>query len=967
MQLLLLSEIRLNAIAFAREWKDVESERAEAQTFWNELFGVFGIKRRSVASFEEKVRNLKGKYDRIDVFYSGVMIGEHKSRGEDLSKAASQAFDYVQALTREGRTDELPRYIVVSDFARIAIHDLEAKDDAHRTIHVPVAKLHEHIRHFGFLSGYATRPVDPEDPINIRAVEILGHLHDELQSAGYKGHKLERFLVRVLFCLFADDTHIFEPDTFKIMVRNTRSDGSDLGPLLARLFEVLDTDKADRSSALPDELKELPYVNGDLFAEKLRFADFDAGMRQALLNCCDFNWSRISPAVFGSLFQSIMAGEEGKKKRRQIGAHYTSERDILKLVRSLFLDDLRAELVACGNDKKKLHAFQAKLAALRFLDPACGCGNFLVVTYRELRLLELETVWALYGAARFQTLFKVDALLMVDVDQMHGIEIEEWPARIAEVAMWLIDHQMNQKVGEVFGQLVRRLPLKKSAKIHVGNALRTDWNDVLPAKRCSFVLGNPPFVGAKFQTPAQRSDIEKVCKGIKSAGLLDYVTSWYAVASVYIQDTQIRCAFVSTNSITQGEQVGVLWPEMFRRGIKIHFAHRTFQWMSEARGKAHVHVVIIGFGAFDRPGKIIFDYPKIDAAPIPVPAGNISPYLVAGPDVAIIARMTALCEVPQIRFGNQPIDGGNLILDETERALLIRECPAAKKLIRLFLGADEFINGVRRYCLWLKDVDLNELREFPAVMARLDAVRAFRKSSARPATRKLAATPALFAFTSQPVTKYLFIPSVSSERRRYIPIGFCKPDVIASNLALVVPSAKLCHFGVLTSEMHMAWVRQVCGRLKSDFRYSNKLVYNNFPWPQDVPEKRKVAVEDAAQGVLDARAQYKGQTLDDLYDPLVMPKLLYVAHKLLDRAVDRCYRSEPFASDRARVEFLFDLYQRLTAPLTTPAKNRRRTGRPAATPALSQRSAARRSAHRSNLSRPRRPDTQFRLFEIPTV
>jgi len=962
-----LREIRQNAMAFAREWKDAESERAEAQTFWNELFGVFGIKRRSVASFEEKVRNLKGKYGRIDVFYSGVMIGEHKSRGEDLSKAASQAYDYVQALTREGRTDELPRYIVVSDFAHIAIHDLEATDDAPRTVHVPVAELHEHIRHFGFLSGYATRPVDPEDPINIRAVEILGNLHDELQSAGYKGHKLERFLVRVLFCLFADDTHIFEADTFKIMVRNTRPNGSDLGPLLARLFEVLDTEETERSSALPDELKELPYVNGDLFAEKLRFADFDAGMRQALMNCCEFNWSRISPAVFGSLFQSIMAGEEGKKKRRQIGAHYTSERDILKVVRSLFLDDLKEELAACGKHKKKLQAFQNKLAALCFLDPACGCGNFLVVTYRELRLLEMEVLLRIHGRTHTQEVLDLAHLLKVDVDQMHGIEIEEWPARIAEVAMWLIDHQMNQKVGEAFGQIVLRLPLKKSAKIHVGNALRTDWNDVLPAKRCSFVLGNPPFVGAKFQTAAQRSDIELVCKGIKSAGLLDYVSSWYPVASAYILNAQIRCAFVSTNSITQGEQVGVLWPEMFRRGIKIHFAHRTFQWMSEARGKAHVHVVIIGFGAFDRPGKIIFDYPKIDAAPIPVPAGNISPYLVAGPDLAIVARMNALCEVPQIHFGNQPIDGGNLILDESERASLIRQCPDAKKLIRPFLGAAEFINGVRRYCLWLKDFDLNELREFPAVMARLEAVRAFRKNSDRAATRKLAATPALFAFTSQPVTKYLFIPSVSSERRRYIPIGFCKPDVIASNLALVVPSATLCHFGVLTSEMHMAWVRQVCGRLKSDFRYSNKLVYNNFPWPQGVPAKRKSAVETAAQGVLDARAKFKGQTLDDLYDPLVMPKDLYVAHRLLDRAVDRCYRREPFPSDRVRVEFLFDLYQHLTAPLTTPTKIRRRPARPAATPAPSQRPAARRSVPRPNTPRPRRPDAQFRLFDVPTA
>ena len=967
MHLLLLSEIRLNAIAFAGEWKDAESERAEAQTFWNELFGVFGIKRRSVASFGEKVRNLKGKYDRIDVFYSGVMIGEHKSRGEDLSKAASQAFDYVQALTREGRTDELPRYIVVSDFARIAIHDLEATDDAHRTVHIPVAKLHEHIRNFGFLSGYATRPVDPEDPINIRAVEILGHLHDELQSAGYTGHKLERFLVRVLFCLFADDTHIFEPDTFKIMVRNTQPNGSDLGPLLARLFKILDTKETNRSTALPEELKELPYVNGDLFAEDLGFAEFNAAMRNALIRCCEFNWSRISPAVFGSLFQSIMAGEEGKKKRRQIGAHYTSERDIMKLVRSLFLDDLKAELADCGTDRKKLYAFQGKLASLRFLDPACGCGNFLVVTYRELRLLELEALWILYRDARFQPVFKPEALLQVDVDQMHGIEIEEWPARIAEVAMWLIDHQMNQKVGEAFGQLVRRLPLKKSAKIHVGNALRTDWNTVLPAKRCSYVLGNPPFVGAKHLTSEQSVDLESAAKSIKNAGLIDFVCAWYLVASIYIRNTAIRAAFVSTNSITQGEQVGVLWNELFRRGIKIHFAHRTFQWMSEARGKAHVHVVIIGFGASDRLGKIIFDYANIDSDPLPVPTANISPYLVAGPDVAIVNRSLPLCTSPDMGIGNKPIDDGNYLFTTQEKNAFVKQEPGSKRFIKRFFGADDFISNVPRWCLWLRGTKPADLSEFPAIVQRIKAVKRFRAASKSAPTRKLARTPTRFHVEFVPTGSYLLIPRHSSEKRQYIPMGYLDKDTFPGDSCLVVPSATLYHFGVLTSGMHMAWVRQVCGRLESRFRYSNKLVYNNFPWPQDVPEKRKLSVEAAAQGVLDARAQFKGWTLADLYDPLFMPKELRKAHRLLDRAVDRCYRREPFAGDRARVEFLFDLYQRLTAPLTTPPKIRRRTARPAATPAPSRQPAARSSAPRPNTSRSHRPDTQFRLFEVPAV
>ncbi|MCG3199878.1 MAG: hypothetical protein GHCLOJNM_04406 [bacterium] len=924
---LTLSEIRQNATAFAAEWREVSSERAEAQSFWTEFFGVFGIRRRSVASFEEKVRNLKGTYDRIDVFYSGVMLGEHKSLDADLSKAASQAFDYVQSLTREGRIDEAPRYIVVSDFARIVLYDLESEDSSIPIASFPTAKLHENIRHFGFLSGYQVQPVDPEDPVNIRAVEILGELHDALERGGYSGHRLERFLVRVLFCLFADDTGIFELDSFKTLVKSTRSDGSDLGPLLARLFSVLDTEEIERSPMLPEELRELPYVNGELFHEELGFAEFNAEMRAALVKCCDFNWARISPAVFGSLFQSIMATEEGRRKRRQIGAHYTSERDILKLVRSLFLDNLKTELARCGSSERRLKAFHERLASLRFLDPACGCGNFLVVAYRELRLLELEVLRALYNGNHHQERLVLDTLLKVDVDQMYGIEIEEWPARIAEVAMWLIDHQMNERVGEVFGSPVLRLPLKKSAKIVIGNALRIDWNEVLPAAMCSYVMGNPPFVGGKFQTEAQRDDLGLVCKEIKNAGLLDYVSGWYLRASEYLHGTEIRAAFVSTNSITQGEQVGVLWPELFRRGIKIHFAHRTFSWMSEARGKAHVHVVIIGFGAFDRADKVIYDYSKANGEPIPVAATNIGPYLVAGPDLAVTNRSTPLCKVPEIRFGNQPIDGGHLILSKEERKALLKECPQAAPFVRPYLGSDEFINGIPRYCLWLQDASPKELRQMPAVMARLKAVKAFRLASKRPATRELAGTPARFAFVSHPERPYLFIPSVSSERRDIIPMAFMRRNTIASNLALLIPGATQYHFGVLTSAMHMAWTRQVCGRLKSDFRYSAKLVYNNFPWPQDPTPKQVADVEKAAQRVLDVRAQFKGNTLADLYDPETMPKPLRDAHKRLDRAVDRCYRSAPFNGERSRVEYLFALYQQLTTPLLPTQEGGRRKRR----------------------------------------
>ncbi|MDX2132687.1 MAG: DNA methyltransferase [Planctomycetota bacterium] len=919
-----LSEIRARAMKFAAEWTNVASERAEAQSFWTDLFDVFGIRRRAVASFEEKVKNLKGAYDRIDVFYAGVMLGEHKSKGEDLSKAASQAFDYVQSLQREGRDADLPQFIVVSDFQTIVVYDLDSKDSSVPVASFKTANLHDNIKHLGFLSGYTTKPVDPEDPINIEAVEVLGKLHDALEKGGYSGHQLERFLVRVLFCLFADDTAIFENEEFKALVKGSREDGSDLGPLLARFFKVLDQEKGDRPAKLPEELRELPYVNGELFREDLGFAEFDAAMRAALLECCEFNWSRISPAVFGSLFQSIMAGESGARKRRQIGAHYTSERDIMKLVRSLFLDDLKAELAACGKDKKKLQAFQDKLASLRFLDPACGCGNFLVVTYRELRLLELEALMLLSGGKVDSARLLLDSLLKVDVDQMHGIEIEEWPARIAEVAMWLIDHQMNQKVGEAFGQPVRRLPLKKSAKIAHANALQTDWNTVLPASKCSYVLGNPPFVGAKYQSDAQRADMEHVCKGIKNEGLLDFVCGWYVVASTYIRGTQIRCGFVSTNSITQGEQVGVLWPELFSRGIKIHFAHRTFQWMSEARGKAHVHVVIIGFGAFDRPGKIIYDYPDSDADPIPVAAANISPYLVPGPDVAITNRSSPLCESPDIGIGNKPIDDSNYLFTTEEMKAFVKVEPGAKKYFHPWYGSEEFINGGHRWCLWIGDADPDELRAMPSVMQRIENVKKFRLASKSKPTRDLAKNPTRFHVENMPKRRFLVIPKVSSERRTYIPMGLMEPSDIASDLLFVLTGTTPYHFGVLTSEMHMAWVRQVCGRLKSDFRYSNKLVYNNFPWPQDATPKQQAAVSAAAEHVLAVRDTFKGQTLADLYDPLAMPKSLRDAHKDLDRAVDKCYRAQPFTSERQRVEYLFDLYQKLITPLTAPVKGRKR-------------------------------------------
>ncbi len=918
------NEIRSRAIVFGREWKDETRENAEAQSFWNEFFHVFGKKRRHVAAFEAPVKGISGGSDRIDLLWPGVLIAEHKSRGKPLDKAETQAFRYVQSLINTGREDEAPRYICVSDFATIALHDLD--EDTTRII--PVAELHEHIHAFGFIAGYERRVLDPENPANIRAAEMLAALHDALEDGGYPAHDLERFMVRLLFCMFAEDTYVFdEPRGFEMYIRETTAeDGSDLGPALARWFEVLNTPRDRRQKNLDERLAELPYVNGELYAGRLPFADFDSTMRRRLLECCAFHWDTISPAVFGSLFQSIMQPRE----RRQIGAHYTSERDILKLIGSLFLDGLRAEFERCRADKPRLRKLHEKIGSMKFLDPACGCGNFLVIAYRELRRLEIDILRALHprveGAETAeQRVFDIRQELRVDVDQFCGIEIDEWPVRIAEVAMWLMDHQMNQEVSAVFGEPVVRLPLEKSARIVCGNALRLDWNEVLPADECSYVLGNPPFIGGKYQSDEQRADMRAVWDGVKSAGLLDYVTCWYAKAAAYLKGHAGRAALVSTNSITQGEQVGVLWNELFRRGIKIDFAHRTFPWASEARGKAHVHVVIIGFGHGKGPGdRLIHDYGPKGEPLGATKVGNISPYLVDGPDRAVTNRSRPLCDVPEMSFGNQPIDGGHLLLDADERSVLLTRHPEIEPFVREYLGSREFLNGGIRWCLWLKDAEPDFLRSMPGVISRIDSVKQFRLSSKRSATRELADQPTQFAFVSHRDSKYLFVPGVSSERRPYIPLGFLEPNVIASNLALIVPDATLYHFGVLHSAMHMAWVRQVCGRLKSDYRYSARLVYNNFPWPESPGESKTARVEAAAQAVLDARENHPGSTLADLYDPLTMPADLARAHKTLDRAVDRCYRSQPFPDDRRRFEFLFAMWERLTAPITAPKKKPRR-------------------------------------------
>ena len=638
-------------------------------------------------------------------------------------------------------------------------------------------------------------------------------------------------------------------------------------------------------------------------------SSFDSAMRQVLLDCCALDWSRISPAIFGSLFQSIM----DKKSRRNLGAHYTSEKNILKLINPSFMDELREEFEKVKNNKNKLFEFHKKLRSLTFLDPACGCGNFLVIAYRELRLLELEVLRASNKGG--QLTLDVHQMIQLDVDQFYGIEIEEFPAQIAQVAMWLMDHQMNLLVSEEFGMYFARIPLKSSATIVNDNALRVDWNDVISTEKLTYIMGNPPFIGKSLQNNEQKQEMAKVTNNKKFASL-DYVSAWYIKAAAMCKDNPgILVAFVSTNSITQGEQASVLWPILFEYGVIILFAHRTFSWSNEARGNAAVHCVIIGFGVEDRKNKRLFEYEDIKGDPLEIKTNRINPYLVDAENIVLENRRKPICEVTPMLYGSKPADGGNLLLNEDEKVELINNEPESEKWIKPFLNAEEFLHNKPRYCLWLKNISPSELKSLKMVKSRIEKVKEMRKASTKEATQKLADTPTLFAEIRQSESNYLLVPRHTSENRIYIPVGYFSKDIICGDANFQIPNASLYDFAIFTSLMHMAWMRTVCGRIKSDYRYSNTIVYNNYPWPQNPTDKQKKNIEEKAQAVLDAREQFPDSTLADLYDPLTMPPALLKAHQALDKAVDSAYSKKSFKTEAQRVAFLFDLYQQYTSLL----------------------------------------------------
>lgn len=903
------NEIKSRAMKFSQEWADESSEDAEAKSFWDDFFTIFGVPRRRVATFETHVKKIDGKAGFIDLLWKGILLIEHKSRGADLTRAYKQATEYFPGL----KDRDLPQYILVSDFENFHLTNLETGEESRFAL----KDLHKNVKLFGFIAGYQSTSFKEQDPVNVKAAERMGRLHDKLKDIGYNGHALEVYLVRILFCLFAEDAGVFERRQFQDFIeQRTSEDGSDLAGRFVELFSTLNTAEPDRLKNLDEQMAAFRYVNGALFAEQLPIASFDKDMREILLECCALDWSKISPAIFGAMFQSIMNDE----LRRNIGAHYTSEKNIMKVISPLFLDDLHAEFEAIKSNTKKLEEFHRKIASLKFLDPACGCGNFLIIAYRELRELELKILRILlpkkYGE---QKLLDISPEILCNVDQFYGIEIEEFPAQIAQTALWLMDHQMNMKIGEEFGVYFARLPLKYSAKIVHSNALRTDWREVVKPEELNYILGNPPFIGHQWRNSEQVEDVDNIWGTDGKFGRLDYVTCWYRKAADYMaENKKIETAFVSTNSISQGEQVGILWSYFLSKGITITFAHRPFQWSNEASGQATVQCVIIGFSYQFIKRKILFDYINVKSEATSLIVNNINPYLVDAQNIVLPSRSETPAGIPQMKKGSQPTDGGHLILNGQERDHLLRLEPEADKWIRPYMGGEELISGKYRWCLWLKGISPNELRQYPEILKRVSNVKEARLKSPTSSVREYANFPTLFTQDRQPSEDYLALPEVSSENRQFIPIAFLSNNMVGSNKLQMIVGASKFHFGILSSTMHMAWVRTVSGRLESRYSYSPS-VYNNFPWPEDLSDKQKQAIEAAAQSVLDVRTAHPGASLADLYDSITMPPDLVKAHRTL-AAVDAAYSKKKFTGDADRVAFLFEMYQKLAAPLDVQTK-----------------------------------------------
>jgi hypothetical protein len=909
-------ELRIRAAEFARKHAEDRSEASERQIFWNDLFGVFGREVKEVGRFEVAAKRLStGNTGSMDLLVPGEMGVEHKSLGEDLGKAMSQLFDYLDDLQPTAE----PWLLVVCDFQNFYYHDLKNRTQGKFTLEA----LPEHIEIFWWLAGYVEKTVfEDEEEANLVATGYMADLHDAVLSSGYDPHSLREWLTRILFCLFADDTEVWEHKAFaNHILLNTRPDGSDLGPTLAYLFQLLNTPPDKRAKNLDEDLSEFTYINGDLFSTVLPIPNCDAAVRTALLKACKFDWSAISPAIFGSMFQNVMTPAE----RRQLGAHYTTEANIMKTIRPLFLDDLEKELatIRVANSRQSraaLRAFHDKLASLTFMDPALGCGNFLVIAYREIRRLETEVLRKEFGANANEgvVVYDVSHFLQVTVDQFYGIEIEEFPARIARTALYLMDHKANREFSAEFGEYYARFPIPSAPHIRIHNALDFDWNNLLPADQIDFIFGNPPFVGMSLMDADQQEDNRRVfshsdTKALRT-GRLDYVACWYEQSMIYATNPKTRIAFVSTNSITQGEQARTLGPLFELRGFTIDFAHTTFAWSSEAHGTANVHCVIIGLS--HSPGiqqKRLFEYLRYDAEPVEVPSRNINIYLADGPNLTLAKRTHPFINVPRMTKGCQPTDDGGLIVEPDQYEVVMSD-PLAAKYVRPLVGARDLLNHTPRWCLWLVNANPSDLRNSRVLQERLAHVAHFRRMiSPTASVQAQAATPGLFTQIRQPKSRWLGIPAHSSENRRIVPMTMLGPEYIAHNSVMTLDDPPIWLFGILQSSMFDSWLRAVGGRLESRLRIEPDLVYNTFPFPE-LDDANQFRIEGAMQGVLDARANYPYATLADLYDALSMPSDLTAAHDQLDQVVLTLYTGN--ARSRAepdRLGLLFERYAALSA------------------------------------------------------
>ena len=909
------------AAEFAERWQGKGYEKGQSQLFWADLLtNVYGVENLpAFLLYEEQVKVDVTNFIDVHIPSTKVII-EQKSIDKDLRAPIKQSngnmytpFQQAKQYSAGLKYSERPRWIVTCNFAEFLVYDMERPNGEPEQIFLK--DLGKEYYRLKFLVDDKSEHISKEMEVSMQAGEIVGRIYDALLKQ-YDDNSPEalRWLnilcVRIVFCLYAEDAGIFSRDQFHNYL--SRYDTADMRNALIRLFEVLNTPTEKRSRYLMDDLKAFPYTNGGLFATEIEIPQFTDELRLTLLNnaSLDFDWSAISPTIFGAVFESTL----NPVTRRAGGMHYTSIENIHKVIDALFLNALRKEFESILEEKiektrnKRLDAFQNKLASLVFFDPACGSGNFLTETYLSLRRLENEVIRARHHGQAFLGFEEINPI-KVSINQFYGIEINDFAVTVATTALWISEAQMLRETETIIKHDIDFLPLKSYSNIVEGNALRIDWQEVVPVERLSYIIGNPPFVGARLMSESQKQDVIDIFGAKwKNVGNMDYVCCWYKkAAELMVLCQKARTALVSTNSICQGEQVANLWQKLMDDGLRINFAHRTFRWDSEASLKAHVHCVIVGFSMSSDGERVIYDGERI------IKAENINAYLIDAPDVFIQGRQKPLSDVPEIGIGNLPIDGGNYLFTKQEMEEFITSEPLSAQHFRPWYGSEEFIHQKPRYCLWLGECSPAELRRMPHCLKRVEAVREFRMASKRAATQKLADAPTHFSTENMPKTNFIIVPKVSSEKRRYVPMGFMTPDMMASDLVFLIPDASLFHFGVLESNVHMGWMRAVCGRLKSDYRYSKDVVYNNFPWPTPT-EAQKGKIEQTAQAILDARAKYPDSSLADLYDEAAMPSELRKAHQANDRAVMEAYGfpvKREFGESQCVAE-LFKIYQQMT-------------------------------------------------------